>query len=240
MSSPEPVDNSKHFTRSGEDHHKAEWREYWMKRFSEAHLPPVIYHLAEAVNWPSIERSGLLSTRALLDAAGISEEEHRKEQMILPNGTVIRDQKPMPPAALERCLHDMTPAQWYTLLNSKVFFWLDVDRLNRMRRASGEQAQVVMIIDTERLLSYHSERIALTPINTGNARRRPAQRGLHTFVPYQTWIESGWASETQVSGTSMRPRNHQPVELTVSDAVLNVLDCMSEMRHLEPMELFCP
>ncbi len=108
-----------------------------------------------------------------------------------------------------------------------------------MRRASGEQAQVVMIIDTERLLAHHSERVALTPINTGNARRRPAQRGLQTFVPYRTWIESGWMSEAQALGTSIRPGSHQPVELTVSYAVLNVLDCMKDMRYLEPMELFC-
>jgi hypothetical protein len=209
------------------------------------HLPPVIYHLAEAVNWPSIERSGLLSTRALLEMAGVSEEErrgieqrYRNEPVILPNGAVIRDQKPMPPTALERCLQGMTPAQWYTLLNSKVFFWLDVDRLNRMRRAGGEQAQVVMVIDTARLLAHHSERIALTPINTGNARRRPAQRGLQTFVPYRTWIESGWTSESQALGTSMRSSSHRPVELTASDEVLNVLDCMKDMRRLEPMELF--
>lgn len=212
---------------------------------SATRLPPVVYHLAEAVNWPSIERSGLLSTQALLETAGVSDEErrcieqqHRNESMILPNGAVIRDQRPMPPAALERCLHDMTPAQWYALLNSKVFFWLDVDRLNRMRRASGKRAQVVMIIDTERLLAHHSERVALTPINTGNARRRPARRGLQTFVPYQTWLESGWTSESQALGTSMRSSSHQPVELTVSDTVLNVLDCMKDMRYLEPMELF--
>ncbi len=216
------------------------------QNLSKTRLPPVIYHLAEAVNWPSIERSGLLSTRALLEMAGLSDEErrdieqrHRNEPVILPNGAMIRDQKPMPPSALERCLHGMTPAQWYTLLNSKVFFWLDIDRLNRMRRASGEQAQVVMIIDTERLLAHHSERVALTPINTGNARRRPAQRGLQTFVPYRTWIESGWMSEAQALGTSIRPGSHQPVELTVSYAVLNVLDCMKDMRYLEPMELFC-
>ncbi len=214
-------------------------------RLSDTRLPPVVYHLAEAVNWPSIERSGLLSTRALLEMAGVSDEEricieqgHRNEQMTLPNGAVIRDQKPMPPAALERCLHEMTPAQWYTLLNSKVFFWLDIDRLNRMRLASREQAQVVMVIDTELLLAHHCERVALTPINTGNARRRPAQRGPHTFVPYRTWMESGWASESQASGTSRRPGSHQPVELTVTDAVRNALDCMRDMRYLEPMEPF--
>src|SRR5437879_6689365 len=100
-------------------------------------LPPVVYHMAEAVNWPSIERAGLLSARALLELAGVPEAERgqvdleqRTGPLLLPGGMVIRDQKPMPPAALERCLHGMTPAQWYALLNSQVFFWLDIERLN--------------------------------------------------------------------------------------------------------------
>lgn len=210
-------------------------------------LPPVVYHLAEAVNWPSIEREGLLSARALLEMAGITEEERRqigREQrtgsLLLPGGMVIRDQRPMPAAALERCLHGMTPAQWYELLNSQVFFWLDVERLNRMRMASHKQAQVVMTIDTARLLSHHSERVYLTPINTGNARRQPAQRGASTFVPYQTWLESGWASESLSLGTAPRPRSHQPVELTVTDAVRNALECMRAKHYLEPGEPFRP
>ena len=74
--------------------------------------------MAEAVNWPSIERAGLLSARALLELAGVPEAERgqvdleqRTGPLLLPGGMVIRDQKPMPPAALERCLHGMTPAQ---------------------------------------------------------------------------------------------------------------------------------
>lgn len=210
-------------------------------------LPPVVYHMAEAVNWPSIERAGLLSARALLELAGAPESvrgqaEHtqRTAPLFLPGGMVIRDQRPMPPAALERCLHGMTPAQWYELLNSQVFFWLDVERLNRMRLASRKQAQIVMVMDTARLLSHHSERVSLTPINTGNARRQPAQRGAQTFVPYRQWLESGWTSETQALGTSPRPRSHQPVELTIADAVRNALDCMREKHYLEPGELFQP
>ncbi|MGH6927237.1 MAG: DUF7002 family protein, partial [Dongiaceae bacterium] len=30
-----------------------------------------VFHLAEAANWPSIKRHGVLSTRALLDLAGV-------------------------------------------------------------------------------------------------------------------------------------------------------------------------
>ncbi|WP_442854742.1 DUF7002 family protein [Fischerella sp. PCC 9605] len=33
-------------------------------------LPQHIYHLAETVNWPSIQRHGLLSTSKLLEFSG--------------------------------------------------------------------------------------------------------------------------------------------------------------------------
>jgi hypothetical protein len=34
----------------------------------------------------------------------------------------------------------------------------------------------------------------VTPINTGNARRRPARRGASTFVPWQVFLRTKWAS----------------------------------------------
>jgi hypothetical protein len=93
------------------------------------HLPRHVLHLAEVANLPSIERHGLLSTSRLLDLAGVRGDErarleraHRPDRATLPNGVVIRDQRPMPPAALARCLIGITPAEWYALLNSKVFF----------------------------------------------------------------------------------------------------------------------
>ena len=209
-------------------------------------LPSILYHLTQIENWPSIERYGLLSTQALLDLARLDEIErervghqHRAERVLLPDGVVISDQKPMPPTALKRCLHDMTPEQWYKLLNSKIFFWLDTERLGRLRRVYRAQPQILIRIDTERLLARYAERIALTPINTGNARRQPAQRGTSTFVPYKTWLESGWVSETEALHTRARLRSHPPAELTVDYAVPDVLDFVIDVRRLEPGELFC-
>jgi len=212
--------------------------------FSQAtSLPPTLYHLTQVQNWPSIEQHGLLSTQALLDLAELSDEErervgnqHRAQRVVLPNGVVISDQKPMPPTALARCLHGVTPEQWYALLNSKVFFWPDVERLHRLRRVYKAQPQVLMVIDTERLLARYSERITLTAINTGNARRQPAKRGLSTFVPYETWFVSGWASETEALHTRPRLRSHPPAELTVTYAVPDVMDFVVDVQHLGPQE----
>ncbi len=208
-------------------------------------LPCSVYHLAESVNWPSIQRHGLLSATALLDLAGgsrqerVTMEQQRVCSVILPNGLMIRDQKPMPPQALERCLSGMAASEWYLLLNRKVFFWFDIERLNRMRRACGPRSQVVMTVDLQRLLSRYAEQATLTPINTGNARRQPALRSWHSFVPYCEWLQSGWASETEALGTRARPRSHQPVELTIEYAVPDIMEFVTDIRHLGPDEVFC-
>jgi len=203
-----------------------------------------VYHLTDATNWPSIQRHGLLSAQALLDLAHIDQEEQlrinqhqRQTQLVLPNGTFLNDQKPMPPTALERCLHGMTPAQWYTLLNSKVFFWFDIERLNRLRKVLASIPQIVLVIDTQRLLARYGDSISLSPINTGNARRQPALRGSSTFVPYKTWLQSGWASEAEALGTRPRPKSHHPVELTVTGSVPDITSFVINICRLEPMEL---
>ena len=208
------------------------------------YLQKYLYHLADAANWHTIKQHGLLSTYDLLKLAGIDEEERlrinqqqRTTQLVLPNGVIIRDQKPMPANALERCLHSMTPAQWYTLLNVKIFFWFDIERLNRMRKVTATLPQVVLVVDTERLLVRYSQHATLTPINTGNARRQPALRGRNTFVPYTTWLESGWDSETSALGTRPRPKSHHPVELTITGPVPDILDFVVDIHQLEPGEL---
>ncbi|MFI4986790.1 MAG: DUF7002 family protein [Alphaproteobacteria bacterium] len=190
----------------------------------------------------------MLSARALLDLAGLQgaerlgiERRHRPSSVVLPNGAVLRDQAPMPPAALARCLMGMAAEDWYALLNSKVFFWLDADRLNRQRRAGGTPRRaVVMIIDAERLLTKHGEGAALSPINSGYALRRPAPRGRGTFVPYARWLDDAWASEAAALGTRARPRSHRPAELTVADGVPDVMAFVASLRRLAPNEPFTP
>src|SRR5262245_4878183 len=210
-----------------------------MRSCSRRHMNirPFVYHLAEAENWPSIQRNGLFSTSVLLKRAEISgssraviEQEHRPKRTILSSGLVIRDQRPMPPAALQRCLVGLTTAQWYQLLNSKVFFWCDIDRLNRQRRACGDFPQVVLKIATARLLNRYAAKAAVTPINTGNARRKPALRGAATFVPYTVWADTAWLSEAEALGTRPRPSSHQPVELTIAGSVPDVMDFVVSVK----------
>jgi hypothetical protein len=198
-----------------------------------------VYHIAEADNWPSIQRDGLLSARALFERAGARAEDraavekHRPVRAVLSDGTVIRDQSPMPPAALKPCLRGLTPAQWYRLLNSKVFFWFDEDRVARHLHACRRTAQIVLTIDAEALLARHAARASVAPFNTGNARRKPAVRGRATFVPWPTWLASGWRSESDGVGTSLRSKSHKPVELAIDRAVPDILDFVVSRRAVE-------
>jgi hypothetical protein len=177
----------------------------------------------------------LLSTKQLAAASGYDLGQlrlHRAKGLILPSGIRIRDQSPMPPAVLGKYLRDgLSPEDWYDLLNSKVFFWLDPDRLNRQRRACGDAPQRVLVVDAARMLDKHGSRAAVTPINTGNAMRAAAPRGLSTFVPWARWTSDGWEFEKAGMAAS-RPANHKPVELTIEDAVEDIMDHVVEMIPL--------
>jgi hypothetical protein len=194
-------------------------------------LPAYVYHLAELSNWPSIQKHGLLPSNDLIAESGLSRirkkvvsTQQRDGHTILPNGVEIRDQLPMPPEFLERCLIGMTPSEWYANLNSRVFFWLDIDRLNRMCKACSGRPQIALKFDVQRILAKYRSKIELAPINTGYARRKPAKRGAATFVPLTKWLRSGWESETFALGTSTRSQNHEPVELTVRSGMPDACD----------------
>jgi hypothetical protein len=207
-----------------------------------------IYHMTEAPNWPSIQRHGLLCTSRLLSLCGVDgaerydlERRQRLQTSRLPNGVVLRNQVPIPPEALLRCLaKGLKPTDWYAELNARVFFWLDPDRLNRQRRACASSPQVVMTVDADRLLANYAKQITLTPFNTGNARRKPARRGRQTFVPFEKWRESGWSWEAAALEIQPRPSSHPPVELAIDGAVEDIADFLVEVRQLAADEYFSP
>jgi hypothetical protein len=167
-----------------------------------------LYHLAEADNLASILEHGLMSTERLVRLAGISGQAssallraHRPDNVRLSVGIVVRDQRPMPPVALAGALEDgLKPADWYALLNGFVFLWPDRERMERQRRACGSRPQVVLTFDGAALLKRFQADAFVSPINSGNARRKAARRGRDTFVPYAAWLRQGWPS-----GRSGRP-----------------------------------
>jgi len=98
----------------------------------------------------------------------------------------------MPPDALGQCLTGgMNTSDWYKLLNSKTFFWVNIERLKRMltARAYINQAQWVITVNTDTLLNRYVDTITLTPFNTGFAYdNRP--RGIGTFKTLEEWTRT--------------------------------------------------
>ena len=156
---------------------------------------PRLFHMAESGTWERIQAYGLLSTTALLDLFEVEEPRRtrieskwRRESESIAPGVVIRDQKPMSPRSLENVLEEMTPEQWYRLLNRKTFFWTTLDRLRRMLNAGPykNDHHDVLTVDTRKLVERHRDRISLSRINSG-ATFGYAKRGLGTFQSIEAY-----------------------------------------------------
>jgi hypothetical protein len=157
---------------------------------------PRLWHMAEDGSFGSIMEHGLLSTSSLLDLYGIKGEEraalesrHRPESVTISKtgfaDAVVRDQKPMTESALMKCLAaDVTPKEWFEILNQRAFFWMSRDRLRGLlgARAYRRHPQTVLTVDTASLLNTHRDRIELSPINSGSTIYTPQPRGRDTFL----------------------------------------------------------
>lgn len=201
-------------------------------------LPDRVFHLADAENWRSIQRRGLYSTIELIRQAGLLEHEarvfrdYRAERMRLPSGALIRDQRPMPPSSLQKCLQEgLTPRDWYDLVNAKVFFWIDQDRLDRHVAACAGRSQMLITVDSRRLLERYGDAAFVTPFNVGNARRRPAPRGMRSFVPWKAWMVTRWKSEA-ITARPSRPPSHPPAELAIEGSIPDLAEFVIETRQI--------
>jgi hypothetical protein len=155
---------------------------------------PRLFHVAESGSWPSIEQHGLLSTTALLDRFEVTGAERvaleavrRARSVTLVHGehgsAVLRDQIPLNPTTLARCLVGMTPGEWYQTLNRRVFFWLTEERLERLLAARGNRGRPhdVLTVDSTSLVTAHESKITLAHLNTGTTVFRAPERGPDTF-----------------------------------------------------------
>lgn len=207
-------------------------------------LPQQVFHLIEEANWPSIRERGLVPARVLLGEAFPNDKDitsaHRPRHIVLPTGVHIRDQAPMPEGALAKALVDMTPAQWYELINDHVFFWLDSERLNRQLAACRSRSQLVATIQTSALISRHGKDAYVTPFNVGYALRKPARRGRGTLVPHRIWEQSGWAFETRDTGKPPRSQRHPPAELLIRGPIPEFLQIACNVVRIAPGERFFP
>jgi uncharacterized protein DUF7002 len=118
----------------------------------------------------------LIESRRRPDAVTLSHPKHGL--------AVLRDNRPIRPLFLERCLEDVSAADWFALLNGQVFFWVDRKRASRLlsARAHRGRAHDVLVVDTGALIARHRERIRVTSINAGAVLfPRAPKRGRSTF-----------------------------------------------------------
>ena len=189
---------------------------------------PTLYHMAERGSWEAIKKRGLLSTSALLDIYAVQEpqrssieKQHRASSVALnadglPHA-VVRDQIPMSESGLKRCLPEhLTPADWYVLLNEKVFFWLTEDRLHRLTGAKAYRGREhdVLEVDTRSLIDAHRKAIWLCPINSGCTKPMPHPRDETTFARISDYPYDKWRGK--------RSRGERAVELAVDHSVPDI------------------
>lgn len=195
---------------------------------------PRLYHMAEASMWPSIQRHGLLSTSALLDLYGATgaereaiERQRRPDFMAVNHATLgqvlIRDQKPMTDATLAPVLVDMTPAEWYALLNERVFFWVSEERLTGLLGAYRHRDNLVLVLDSAKVMARHAAQTTISTINSGYSRRWAVQRGRETFQSL-----ADFQLVQRVNGKTVRK---PVVECAVLGGVTSVIETLLETRE---------
>lgn len=159
-------------------------------------LWPQAYHVAHRDALDSILTRGLLSTARLLEVVAADDQtkerlvrRHRPESVEIPDSKfgriVIRDQKPMDDNGLLRALPDrMNPADWYALLNQRVFFWLTRKRLSTFlnARAYRNKEHLVLTVDTAALVAAEYERVELSSMNSGATKPMPHPRDESIFA----------------------------------------------------------
>lgn len=201
-------------------------------------LYPRLYHMAEEGSWDGIVRHGLLSTSALLDLFEITGDERREIESERRSGAVtishpvhgravIRDQKPMDDTGLARALRDdLTPREWYELLNRHVFFWTSESRLKRLlaAREYRSRRQLVLTVRTAELLQHYGRNVLLSPMNSGATKPFPHPRGRDTFLPMADYPLAEWQKK--------RPRGEFVVELLVATSVPGVVDFIERAVHV--------
>ena len=159
-------------------------------------LCPHLYHVTACDNWESILQHGLLPVSALLERfedddgeRGRRERRHRSGSETLEHPehgrAILRDQKPLNESMLRHCLlDDLMPEDWYQILNQRVFFWPNCDRVKTFLRTPYYRSMrhLLIVVRTDRLLADCSDRIELSPINSGATRSVEHKRGRGTFA----------------------------------------------------------
>ena len=190
---------------------------------------PRLWHATYPGGWDGISSSGLRTAADLLAEGGRADEAGalRSEAVTLDSAT-LREQtcnRPDPSPYLD----NMTVPEWWTLLNSRSYYFVDREAVDRLGEASLERgiAQEVITFETRRLLGPVADHIEVTTINASVFPRAtgPA-RGRGTFQPLADY--AGLA--TKIKEVTVT----EPIE--VADAA--VVSVVSQAPGLDPVRIF--
>ena len=196
---------------------------------------PNLYHVAWEGSWPSIKKYGLLSTKALLQLYEVDDMKFKSlttkrrqhwETIKCPGKqpAVLRDQKPLTDNGLKSALTDGTePWQWYDLLNSMVFLWPTICRLNTMlkARAYKKMRHDVLIFDTKKMVQMEEPRIRLSHMNSGCTVPFKHQRSTNIFKSIRDYDLK--------ASIKKRGRKKAVAEICVKDRVDNIKEAFVDM-----------
>lgn len=196
---------------------------------------PQVFHTMSATAWPSVQQHGLLSTLELIDLFGLDPakrdqllNEPRKQSTVLHAPglppAVIRDQKPMKFIA-EKIDPDSSLAKYLAAINSRVFFWASAERLDRLRTAREYRTenQVILHVDTRRLIERHGPRIELCRLNSGAVtHKNHPMRGHRSWLPIADYPYDEYRRR--------HGRNGALVEITVLNAVPDILELTNKIE----------
>jgi hypothetical protein len=191
--------------------------------------------MASYGSWPSIEKHGLLSTSELLELFQYPAEQRtellttQREKSVpikhpVHGEALLRDQKPLSPENLARCLTDCDDKTWYRLLNERVFFWLDRQRLMTLMSAREYEGKkhTVLKIDTAPLVRKYLHAIEIAHMNTGNTLPFPHKRGCSTFRSLDNY---------DYEHRRKLPNYSAVVELTVLKGVPDLREYVIQVEH---------
>gem|GEM_PF-1486923 len=160
---------------------------------------PFLYHLSDARNLSQIVKEGkLYSSVELAEKSSLDDEDKKKiilqrrptHKLIPIEGVIyyIRDQRPVSEKNLLKCLTPgWTLANFYLLINSRVFFWPTVKRLESHFSRYRAENPVIIRVSTEEILKIN-QNAEFCRLNSGATRSSsyldgaPPVRGDGTFL----------------------------------------------------------
>lgn len=162
-----------------------------------AAVAPQLFHLTAGDAWESIQEHGLRSATWLVRARSL-DEERGTALLTAPREAIevigdpadplghatLRDQKPLTLSKLERLVEGITPENYIRLINDRVYFYMkaaDVERVRGVRDAEG-QPQLLLTLDSRRLLADYQGSVRVAKINTGATIGMQGRRGPRTWL----------------------------------------------------------